>query len=247
MASHIRGRHRRPSQVKKVIGKTGGGITVAGVIVATAATAAQAQPVYRASPAAFYPAQRITAPHIVTAAVTTVTVRSGNSLSEIAQDHCGTPQDWTGIYDANTHVIGGDPDLIIAGQQLVLSCKQGWAPKPPVIAVETSQVHHNAPAASPQVIITERVSGGNLSFSGLERLWESAGGPSWAASSAAAVAECESGGRQYAYNPSGASGYWQILGEVVPGNVYDPAVNAANAVSKFRASGDTFAQWVCKP
>jgi hypothetical protein len=90
-------------------------------------------------------------------------------------------------------------------------------------------------------------SGGNLSFSGLERLWMSAGGDSWAASSAARVAECESGGRQYAHNPSGASGYFQILGQVVGGNIYDPMVNAENAVSKWRASGKTFAQWVCQP
>jgi hypothetical protein len=32
-----------------------------------------------------------------------------------------------------------------------------------------------------------------------------------------------------------------------PGDIYDPMVNAENAVSKFEASGDTFAQWVCQP
>jgi hypothetical protein len=90
------------------------------------------------------------------------------------------------------------------------------------------------------------VRGGTLSFAGLEALWESAGGPAWAEVAAATIAECESGGNQYAHNPSGASGYWQILGQVVGGNVYDPMVNAENAVSKFRASGDTFAQWVCQ-
>jgi hypothetical protein len=208
------------------------------------ATGAQAQPVPHDSLATFLPAA---AKHVITTtAVTTVTVRRGNSLSEIAQDHCGTPQDWTGIYDANDKVIGRDPNLIVAGQQLTLSCKAGWAPKPPVVP-ESPQRAYSAPRAAPAVITAHTEDGGNLSFSGLESLWESEGGPSWAASSAAAVAECESGGRQYAYNPSGASGYWQILGEVVPGNVYDPAVNAANAVSKFRASGDTFAQWVCRP
>ena len=73
----------------------------------------------------------------------------------------------------------------------------------------------------------------------------SAGGPSWAAAHAASIAECESGGRAGAYNPSGATGIFQILGAVVPGNLYDPYVNALNAVAKFRASGNTFAQWVC--
>jgi len=86
---------------------------------------------------------------------------------------------------------------------------------------------------------------GHFSFTALEALWERAGGPSWAASQAASIAECESGGNPRAYNPSGASGLWQILGQPVPGNIFDPLVNAENAVAKFRASGDTFAQWVC--
>lgn len=86
---------------------------------------------------------------------------------------------------------------------------------------------------------------GYYSYAALEQLWMSAGGPSWAAAQAASIAECESGGNPQAYNPSGASGLWQILGEVVPGNIFDPMVNAENAVAKFRDSGDTFAQWVC--
>jgi hypothetical protein len=61
------------------------------------------------------------------------------------------------------------------------------------------------------------------------------------------VAICESGGNPDAYNPSGATGLWQILGAVVAGDLTDPMVNAENAVSKFHASGDTWAQWVCTP
>jgi hypothetical protein len=34
---------------------------------------------------------------------------------------------------------------------------------------------------------------------------------------------------------------------VVAGNIWDPMVNARNAVSKFNASGQTWAQWVCQP
>jgi hypothetical protein len=88
---------------------------------------------------------------------------------------------------------------------------------------------------------------GHYSYGGLEQLWIAAGGPSWAASAAAAVAECESGGNVYAHNPSGATGLFQILGAVRPGNLYDPMVNAENAVAKFEASGNTWSQWVCKP
>jgi hypothetical protein len=108
------------------------------------------------------------------------------------------------------------------------------------IALDTAVKHDNAPHYG------YTPAGGDLSFAGLENLWVSAGGPSWAAWSAATIAECESGGRQYAENPSGASGYWQILGSVVPGNVFNPMTNAENAVMKFRDDGDTFAAWVCQ-
>jgi hypothetical protein len=101
-------------------------------------------------------------------------------------------------------------------------------------------------AGPPHVVTASYTRAGVFSFAGLERLWESAGGPAWAAPAAASIAECESGGNPVAYNPSGATGVWQILGSVVPGDLTNPYVNAANAVSKFRTSGNTFAQWVCQ-
>jgi len=45
------------------------------------------------------------------------TVRKGDTLSGIAAEH-GT--NWRKIYAANKAVIGGDPDLIVPGQQLDL-------------------------------------------------------------------------------------------------------------------------------
>ncbi len=171
----------------------------------------------------------------------TLVVHSGDTLGSIAAKSCGNPKYWTGLYRDNQKVIGGNPDVILPGQKLRKSCHEAVIHRPKItvaVDIQPQGKHHR---------ISGSVSGGNLSFAGLERLWVAAGGDSWAAASAASVAECESGGRQYAYNPSGASGYWQILGEVVPGNVYDPMVNARNAVAKWRASGKTFAQWVCKP
>lgn len=107
-----------------------------------------------------------------------------------------------------------------------------------------TRLHHRTPrrAAAPY-----RSYSGHYSFAGLEALWISAGGPRWAAPAAARVAECESGGNVHAYNPSGATGLFQILGQVIPGNLYNPYINALNAVAKFKASGDSWAQWVCKP
>lgn len=51
------------------------------------------------------------------------TVQPGDYLSAIAQDHCGNPDDWTGLYEANRKVIGGNPNLIYAGEKLVLDCR----------------------------------------------------------------------------------------------------------------------------
>jgi hypothetical protein len=78
-------------------------------------------------------------------------------------------------------------------------------------------------------------------------LWLEAGGPASAEAASEAVAMCESGDNTAALNPDGAAGLWQILGQVVPGNLFDGLVNARNAVAKFTASGDTWAQWTCQP
>ena len=45
------------------------------------------------------------------------TVRSGDTLSGIAERHGTT---WQQLYAQNKAVIGGDPDLIVPGQQLAL-------------------------------------------------------------------------------------------------------------------------------
>ena len=84
---------------------------------------------------------------------------------------------------------------------------------------------------------------GVYTFSMLERVWVWAGGPGWAAPEMATIAlRCESGGRTWAYNPSGASGLWQILGVPFPGNPMDGPTNARMAVSKF-SSAHGFGPW----
>lgn len=202
-------------------------------------------------------AQKLT-PHVTTARAVSfpkmIVVRRGDTLTKISFDDCHVASDWSGIYAANRSKIK-DPNLIYPNEVLVLDCKQE-ALRPVYVARTDGDGDHDndqSDAAVRVVVHTPRhinsVSHGALyySFTGLENLWVSAGGPSWAESAAAAVAECESGGRSNAYNPSGATGLWQILGSVVGGNLYNPYVNALNAVAKFKASGDTWAQWVCKP
>ena len=80
------------------------------------------------------------------------------------------------------------------------------------------------------------------SYAGLEGLWINAGGKRSLAPTMAAIAEAESGGCSTAYNASGATGLWQILGAVDPGDqskLTDPAVNAREAVLKWQTQGLT--------
>lgn len=156
------------------------------------------------------------------------TVQPGDTLAGIAQLRCGNPADWTGIFQANRGKIS-DPDLIYSGEQLTLDCRQ----------VNTITADP-AIGADPVSAVPD----GTFSFSGLESLWEEAGGPAWAAPEMATIAQqCESGGNPGAYNPDGASGLWQILGLPFPGDPFNPQVNAEMAVAKFRDAGDSYAPW----
>ena len=78
------------------------------------------------------------------------------------------------------------------------------------------------------------------SYAQLEQLWINAGGPKALAPTMAAIAEAESGGNSNAYNASGATGLWQILGAVYPkdqASLRNPTVNAHEAVAKYKTQG----------
>jgi len=81
--------------------------------------------------------------------------------------------------------------------------------------------------------------GTQLSKSQLASLWVRAGGDRGRANLMAAIALAESGGwtRRPNATGSGAYGLWQILGQIVPGNLGSPLVNARNAVAKYESQG----------
>ena len=89
--------------------------------------------------------------------------------------------------------------------------------------------------------------GGTLSCSGLEALWESAGGSSGTAFMAAEIATAESGGRQYATDADGNGtvdrGYWQVNSIHGALSTYDPAGNARAAV-ELSGDGTNWSPWV---
>ena len=89
--------------------------------------------------------------------------------------------------------------------------------------------------------------GGTLSCTGLERLWESAGGSPRAAFLAAEIAMAESSGRQYAslYNTNGTTdrGYWQINSVHGSLSTFDAHANARSAVI-ISGNGTNWSPWV---
>jgi LysM repeat protein len=87
------------------------------------------------------------------------------------------------------------------------------------------------------------VPSGTLSCSGLERLWDAAGGNPAHAFVAAEIAMAESGGRQYAHSPTNDFGYWQINGVHGPSMAtYNPMGNARAAIS-ISGDGTNWSPW----
>src|SRR5215831_7661628 len=82
---------------------------------------------------------------------------------------------------------------------------------------------------------------GTFGESQLASLWMQAGGARNLSHLMAAIAMAESGGRSNAVGPmtpfGQAKGLWQILGQLVRGNIFDPLVNARNARAKYLTQG----------
>jgi hypothetical protein len=79
--------------------------------------------------------------------------------------------------------------------------------------------------------------GGVFNTQEMSDLWRSKGGGASIADTMGVIGLVESGGKPWVRNPSGASGLWQILGQLVPGNLFNPGVNALNAIAKYKADG----------
>jgi hypothetical protein len=166
-------------------------------------------------------------------------VKANDSLTGIAH-HYGMK--WTHLWCANKKVIGKTTTLY-RGERLrieSINCHVPTSVISPPVQIPPS------PVGPPDALPPSNSGGftGHIGCAQLEQLWVNAGGPSSAEFVAAEIAMAESGGNQYATEPvSGAAGYWQILGQVVPGNIYDPMVNAENAVKKYNDAGG-FSPWV---
>ena len=260
-----RGRHSTPSQVERVAvqaGKAAPAVAIAGALVAvpgaqsafaaqdTPATVTQTHEAVHANRAAHtgtaatldsISARSVTvastgnAKHAAQVGSSHYTVRSGDSLSKIAQHFYDKAADWGYLYHENAKTVS-NPNLIFAGENLYIPANvpAGYkladyytpkhaAPAPAVTETESvstgSSSHHSSGDSSTVVVqsASQGSSGGSsgglsgtLSCAGLEQLWTSAGGNSADAFMAAEIAEAESGGNQDALSPTDDYGYWQI-------------------------------------
>jgi LysM repeat protein len=171
-------------------------------------------------------------------AARTYTVRSGDTLSSIAERYYHNSGDWTWIYAANKSKIY-NPNSIYVGESLTIpySAPSGTSSYTPRHAKATPQ----ATAA----VLTSAASklSGNLSCSGLEALWEAAGGSHAEAFMAAEIAMAESGGRQYALSPTNDYGYWQINGSHGAAEAtFNPIGNAKAAIA-ISGNGTNWHPW----
>jgi LysM repeat protein len=150
----------------------------------------------------------------------TYTVRPGDTLSSIAQRFCGNPADWPFLYHVNESEIA-NPNVIYVGEKLKVPYD------PPANAASYAPTHAKAAAA---LSSSDTKLSGTLGCSGLEALWEAAGGSHAEAFMAAEIAMAESGGRQYALSPTNDYGYWQINGSHGALATFNPIGNAKAAI-----------------
>jgi len=235
------GRHATPSQVEKVAEtavKAAPAVAIAGALVALPQTAHASvrTPAKAAAVTEQVQQAQTTADvrHAAQTVTTTYTVRPGDSLSSIARKFYGTTSRWNWIYQANRAKIS-NPDSIYAGEHLTI-------PNHAPAATAYAPKHAKKPVTTVLTTAAGKLSG-NLSCSGLEALWEAAGGAKSEAFIAAEIAMAESGGRQYAHSPTNDFGYWQINGGHGPAMAtYDPIGNARAAIA-ISSNGTNWRPW----
>lgn len=216
---HARRRARKPLRPVVLTGGSAAGVMVlswAYIVLAGGSTPAAlgaqlgtgTQDVIQA-PAALASAP-VTASLPAPAVLTAVTVRPGDTLSQLAARLCGTAADALPLA-YNNHLAS--PDRLVPGQVLQVHCT---APAAAVVAA------YPPPKAQPPTPVAATDAGSNsgggfvahpdgtYSCPALEQLWDEAGGNPADAVTAASVAMAESGGNPNAVSPTDDLGLWQI-------------------------------------
>jgi LysM repeat protein len=214
--------------VAEVATKAAPAVAIAGALVATAP---QASAAVSMSTKTTTVAEQVHTDALVQhnqPATRTYTVRTGDTLSAIAKRFYGSSAAWAWLYHVNSSVVK-NPNSIYAGQ--VLKIPAG----PPANAASYTPKHAKAlttTARTTTLTSSATKLSGKLSCSGLEALWEAAGGARGEAFIAAEIAMAESGGNQFALSPTNDYGYWQINGSHGPAMAtFNPVGNAKAAIA----------------
>jgi LysM repeat protein len=232
------GRHTTPSQVEKVAekaGKAAPAMAIAGVLVA----APQAHVAVQSPEKPATVAERVHTETLVRhaqPASRTYTVRSGDTLSSIAQHFYGKPADWPWLYHVNQPKVT-NPNLIYVNETLKVpydppANAASYAPKhAETVTLSSPAANSTTNSATSSDPTSDTNLSGTLGCSGLEALWEAAGGSPAEAFMAAEIAMAESSGEQYALSPTNDYGYWQINGSHGPAlATFNPVGNAKAAI-----------------
>ncbi|WP_187366548.1 transglycosylase SLT domain-containing protein [Trebonia kvetii] len=206
-----------------------------------------------------------TARHAAVAKSTYYTVRSGDSLSTIAQRFYHKAADWQYLYHENEKKIA-DPESIDAGERLFIPATVPASFKPtaytPKHAASTpapstasssgstsssgsgSGQSSSTPATTDSTVVTQSAPApqGSYSCSALEQLWDSAGGNPSDAFMAAEIAMAESGGNPNAISPTSDYGLWQINASNGSLATLDPYANAKSAIA-LSGNGTNWGPW----
>jgi LysM repeat protein len=206
-------------KVAEKAGKAAPAMAIAGVLVAAPQAHAAAKSPAKATTVAERAHTEALVRHTRPAS-RTYTVRPGDTLSSIAQRFYGNSADWPWLYHVNASKVT-NPNEIYVGERLKVPYHL------PAHAASYAPRHARAATLSSSA---RRLSG-TLGCSGLEALWEAAGGSHAEAFTAAEIAMAESGGRQYAVSPTNDYGYWQINGSHGPAlATFNPIGNAKAAI-----------------
>jgi peptidoglycan DL-endopeptidase CwlO len=189
------------------------------------------------------------AKHAAVATTTHYTVRDGDTLANIASRFYHKAADWQYLYHVNAKTIA-DPDAIFAGQKLVVPATvpanfklTSYTPKhakpaatatpAPATRTLTHSSTGGSTTATTDVVVqsaARTTASGSYSCSGLESLWDAAGGNPAHAVMAAEIAMAESGGNPNAISPTDDFGLWQINGSNGALATLSPSGNAHSAI-----------------
>jgi len=196
-----------------------------------------------------------TARHAAVAKSTYYTVRSGDSLSTIAQRFYHKAADWQYLYHVNEKKIS-DPDSITAGERLFIPATvpasfkpTAYTPKhavstPAASTTSSSTTSSSTPSTTDSTVAVQSTPAaqGSYSCSALEQLWDSAGGNPSDAVMAAEIAMAESGGNPNAISPTDDYGLWQINASNGSLATLDPFANAKSAII-LSGNGTNWSPW----